>query len=230
MRFVSTPVTIDAGTAQLTGELAIAPGTRQLAVFVHGSDSTRMSPRNRRVAEALQDRGIGTLLFDLRTDEEHDGNGTLGFELDVIADRVSSALSWLARQEALHEVRFGLFGEGTGAAVALVAAIQARDLVGAVVSRSGRGELVGNALQAVQAPTLLIVGGSDREALAANRRALARLSCPRALHVVEGAGRHIDERGALADVIEVTAHWFAAQLMARPPAWAVGAGDVRPQR
>ena len=227
---ISTPVTIDAGAALLAGELALSQGTRQLAVFVHGSDSTRMSPRNRRIAEALQERGIGTLLFDLRTDDELDANGTLRFDLDLLADRVTGVLLWLASREALRDVRMGAVSEGTGTAVALAAATKARDLVGAVVARAGRTELVADALQAVQAPTLLIVGSTDREALADNRRALARLGCPRALHVVEGAGRLFDERGALGDVIEVTAHWLGGQLAARPPAWPVGAGQVVPQR
>ncbi len=230
MRMISTPVTIDAGATHLAGELAISPGTRQLAVFVHGSDSTRMSPRNRRIAEALQERGIGTLLFDLRSDEELDANGVLRFDLDLLADRVTGVLTWLASREALRDVRMGLVSEGTGAAVALVAAAKARDLVGAVVARAGRAELAGEALQVVQAPALLIVGGMDREALADNRRVLARLACPRALHVVEHAGRLFDERGALADVIEVTAHWLGGQLAARPQAWPVGAGEVRTQR
>lgn len=230
MRMISTPVTIEAGAARLAGELAITPGTRQLAVFVHGSDSTRMSPRNRRIAEALQERGIGTLLFDLRTDEELDADGPLQFDLDLLADRVTGVLRWLASRESMHDVRMGVVSEGTGTAVALVAAANARDLVGAVVARAGRAGLAGDALLTVQAPALLIVGGADREALADNRRALARLVCPRALHVVEGAGRLFDERGALADVIEVTAHWLGGQLAARPPAWPVGAGQVLPQR
>ncbi|MBA3451891.1 MAG: dienelactone hydrolase family protein [Deltaproteobacteria bacterium] len=228
MRFISTPVIIDAGTAQLAGELAIAPGTQQLGVFVHGSDSTRMSPRNRRIAEALQHRGIGTLLFDLRTDEELDANGTLRFDLELLADRVTGVIEWLASLESMRDVRMGVLGEGTGAALALVAAAKARDLVGAVVARAGRAELAGDVLRTVQAPTLLIVGGMDREALADNRRALARLACPRALHVVEGSGRLFDERGALADVIEVTTRWLGGQLAPRPHAWAVGAGDARP--
>jgi pimeloyl-ACP methyl ester carboxylesterase len=230
MRMNSTPVTIAAGTAQLAGELALEPGTRQLAVFIHGSDSTRMSPRNRRIAEALQGRGIGTLLFDLRTDEELDADGTLQFDLDHLADRVAGVLRWLASREDMRDVRIGIASEGTGAAVALVAAAKARELVGAVVARAGRAEMVGDVLPIVPAPTLLIVGATDRESLADNRRALAKLACPRALHVVEGAGRLFDERGALADVIEVTAHWLGGQLAARPQAWPVGAGDVRPQR
>lgn len=230
MRMISTPVTIDAGNALLAGELAMEPGTRQLAVFIHGSDSTRMSPRNRRIAEALQERGIGTLLFDLRTDPELDANEPLQFDLDLLAERVTGVLRWLAAREAMHDVRIGLASEGTGAAVALVAAAKARDLVGAVVARAGRAELASDTLKIVQAPTLLIVGGIDREALSDNRRALARLACPRALHVVEGAGRLFDERGALGDVIEVTAHWFSGQLAARPQAWPVGAGSARSQR
>ena len=208
----------------------MAPETRQLAVFIHGSDSTRMSPRNRRIAEALQERGIGSLLFDLRSDEELDANATLRFNLNLLADRVVGVLRWLASLEVMRDVRLGAVTEGTGTSVALVAATKARDLVGAVVARAGRAELAGEALYVVQAPTLLIVGAIDREALADNRRALARLPCPRALHVVEGAGRLFDERGALADVIEVTAHWLGGQLAARPQAWPVGAGSARPQR
>jgi pimeloyl-ACP methyl ester carboxylesterase len=216
MRMTSVPVTIDAGDTELAGELAFATGTRKLVVFVHGSGSNRMSPRNRYIAEALQERGIGTLLFDLGIP------GYPRFDLGLHAEHVTSALRWLVGNPELRDARIGLFGAGTGAAAALVAAGELREQVYAVASRGGRPDLAGSALPRVRAPTVLIVGGADRDVLALNRLALARLRCPRALHVVEGAGPQFDERGALADVIEVAAHWFAEHLAERPPVWAVG--------
>lgn len=215
MRMTSIPVTIDAAGIELPGELAMSTGTRKFVVFVHGSGSSRMSPRNRIVAEALQDRGFGTLLFDIEIPGRH-------FDLDLHAERVIAALRWLGRLAVVGDARIGLFGADTGAAAALVAAAELRDTVFAVVSRGGRPDLAGDALAGVRAPTVLIVGGEDREVLAHNRQALSQLPCPRALHVVEGAGHRFEERGALADVIEVAAHWFAEHLAERPPVWAVG--------
>lgn len=220
MRMTSVPVTIDADGAQLDGELAISRGTRKLVVFVHGSGSSRMSPRNRTIAEALQDREIGTLLFDLGIPPSP------RFDIDVHAARVTSALRWILHLPVVRDARIGLFGSSTGAAAALVAAAELGDQIFAVVSRGGSPDLAGAALARVRAPTVLIVGGADREVLARNRSALALLQCPRALHVVEGAGHLFEERGALADVIQVAARWFDEQLAARPPVWPVGPGST----
>lgn len=221
-------VTVDAAGAALSGDLAISPHSHGLVVFIHGSGSSRTSPRNRYVANTLADGGLGTLLFDLLTrDEEHAERVTrhLRFDIGLLAKRVTSTLQWLGRRPQLRDVPIGLFAASTGAAAALVAAAQMAELVSAVVSRGGRPDLAGGALSVVQAPTLLMVGGDDRDVLALNRDALARLRCPRALHVVERAGHLFEEPGALDEVIEVTTRWFQEHLVARPPTWQVGPGD-----
>lgn len=228
-RAIPSSVAIDAAGTGLSGDFAISPTTRGLVVFVHGSGSSRTSPRNRYVASALGDAGLGTLLFDLLTrEEEHSERVTrhLRFDIGLLAKRVTSTLQWLGRRPDLRDVPIGLFGASTGAAAALVAAAQMPELVSAVVSRGGRPDLAGGALSIVQAPTLLVVGADDRDVLALNRDALARLRCPRALHVVEGAGHLFEEPGALDDVIEVTTRWFQDHLVTRPHAWQVGPGPA----
>jgi putative phosphoribosyl transferase len=216
---------IDTSGIRLIGDLALPAGSRQLVVFVHGSGSSRLSPRNTYVAEALQEAGLGTLLFDLLTpEEEHAEHLTrhLRFDIALLSKRVTATLGWLQRKPELAETSIGLFGASTGAAAALVAAAQLPDVVSAVVSRGGRPDLADAALEHVQASTLLIVGGDDREVLRLNRAALARLHSPRALHVVEHAGHLFEEPGALDDVVRVARQWFVDNLVARPRAWQVG--------
>jgi dienelactone hydrolase len=217
-------VTIHAAGAQLSGELAVSQ-SRKLVVFVHGSGSSRKSPRNQYVARAFQRAGLGTLLFDLLTPEEEDAERLtrhLRFDIGLLSVRVTDTLQWLRRRQDLADTAIGLFGASTGAAAALVAAAKLPDVVGAVVSRGGRPDLAGSALDAVQASTLLIVGSKDREVLALNRGALARLKCPRALHIVEHATHLFEEPGTLDEVVHVATRWFDEHLAAPGHTWQVG--------
>jgi dienelactone hydrolase len=223
-------IQIEAPGARLTGDLALSPESRRLVVFVHGSGSSRLSPRNRHVAEALHAAGLGTLLFDLLTPEEERAERItrhLRFDIGLLSRRVRATLEWLRRTPELADHSIGLFGASTGAAAALVAAARLPEIVRAVVSRGGRPDLAGAALEHVQAPTLLIVGGDDREVLRLNRAALAQLHSPRALHVVEHAGHLFEEPGALDDVIHVARRWFVDNLAARPAAWQIGPASER---
>ena len=63
-------VRISAGEATLDGNLTVPDGARGIVLFVHGSGSSRHSPRNRFVAQALNSTGLATLLFDLLTPDE----------------------------------------------------------------------------------------------------------------------------------------------------------------
>lgn len=198
------------GPQRLEGLLDTAEAARGLVVFAHGSGSSRLSPRNRFVAQGLQRRGLSTLLFDLLTEDEAEDRANV-FDIALLADRVLEALDALA--EALPQCPpLGLFGASTGAAAALVAAASRPQAVRAVVSRGGRPDLAGDALARVRAATLLIVGGADTEVLALNRAAYARLECDRRLEIVPGATHLFEEPGALEAVTGLAGDWFVEHL------------------
>jgi pimeloyl-ACP methyl ester carboxylesterase len=194
----------------LTGTLRIPPDARGLIVFAHGSGSSRLSPRNRAVAEGLNAFGFATLLFDLLTVDEETDRANV-FDIPLLAERLADATRALEGQ-FVADLPLGLFGASTGAAAALVAAAILPDRVGAVVSRGGRPDLAGDALDRVRAPTLLIVGGADYGVIELNEEALARLNGPKALEIVPEATHLFPEPGALEAVIELAAQWFEQHL------------------
>ncbi|MDA2803816.1 phosphoribosyltransferase family protein [Nocardiopsis suaedae] len=208
---VDADVGVEAAGVRLGGHLTVPEGARGAVVFAHGSGSGRHSPRNTRVAGTLNGAGLGTLLFDLLTEEEGEDR-ELVFDIRLLAERLRGAADWLgARPEAAH-LPTGYFGASTGAAAALVAAADAPSGTGAVVSRGGRPDLAGARLAEVRAPTLLIVGGADTAVLDLNRRAREELTCESALEVVPGAGHLFAEPGALEQVADLAAAWFARHL------------------
>jgi dienelactone hydrolase len=181
-----------------------------LVIFAHGSGSSRLSPRNNLVADALGEAGLATLLFDLLTEDEALDRANV-FDIELLAARLLQAIAWASTQAATRGLHIGLFGASTGAAAALVAAARGSD-VAAVVSRGGRPDLAGPFLHLVRAPTLLIVGGHDEQVLALNREALALLACEKALEVVPGATHLFEEPGTLDKVVALTRRWFARHL------------------
>jgi putative phosphoribosyl transferase len=195
----------------LAGTVRLPAKARGLVVFAHGSGSSRRSPRNNAVAEAFAARGIATLLFDLLTPAEESDRRNV-FDIPLLADRLIDAIGWIDREPALARLPLGLFGASTGAAAALVAAAELGDRVGAVVSRGGRPDLAGDALEKVRAPTLLIVGGADFGVIELNEEALARLRAPKKLQIVPGATHLFPEPGALDAVTDHAAHWFRDHL------------------
>jgi putative phosphoribosyl transferase len=209
------PVQITVGTHTLPGSLVLPQRATAIVLFAHGSGSSRHSPRNRYVAETLNRSGLGTLLFDLLTPEEEAGRTASRFDIPLLATRLLGATSWAAAQAETRAPSIGYFGASTGAAAALVAAAERPSLVGAVVSRGGRPDLAGEALDHVRAPTLLIVGGADREVLELNRRAWIRLRGQSQLTVVPGATHLFEEPGALEEVASLAAGWFIGHLGAR---------------
>jgi len=210
---VSEPVLIDAGP--LTGDLTLPADARGVVVFAHGSGSSRHSPRNVAVARALNAAGLGTLLIDLLTEAE-EGDRRNVFDIPLLAGRLRAATEWLATRPRLGGLRVGYFGASTGAAAALLAAAEEGPAVGAVVSRGGRPDLAGEALRDVTAPTLLSVGGADREVLRLNEQAAQQLRCVHRLAVVPGAGHLFAEPGTLEAVAELSVNWFTEHLPARP--------------
>jgi predicted alpha/beta-hydrolase family hydrolase len=192
--------------------LALPGGARAVVAFAHGSGSSRLSPRNQHVAEGLCRLGLGTLLFDLLTEREAEDRRRV-FDIPLLAERLLQATRWLAECEDTRALALGYFGASTGAAAALVAAAEAENPVGAVVSRGGRPDLAMPVLAKVRAPTLLIVGSRDTVVLDLNRTALAKLACERELAVVPGAGHLFEEPGTLDQVIALAGAWFARHLL-----------------
>ena len=208
-------VTVSAASVELEGDLAIPVGARGVVLFAHGSGSSRHSPRNRFVADVLQDAGLATLLMDLLTMREEaidTHTGHLRFDIDLLAERVVGATDWLLSHPGTRGFRIGYFGASTGAAAALVAATRRPDAVAAVVSRGGRPDLAGEALAAVQAPTLLIVGGDDTAVIDLNRQAMARMVARHRLEIVPGATHLFEEAGALEQVARLAREWFCHYL------------------
>src|SRR5438067_6418024 len=204
-------VTIAAGDRTIRGTLKLPRGAGAVVVFAHGSGSGRFSPRNQYVAQVLQDAGLGTLLLDLLEEDEANDRSKV-FDIGLLAKRLQAAGEWLSSQPETQRLRLGYFGASTGAGAALVAAAQAPQSVGAVVSRGGRPDLARDALPHVIAPTLLIVGGDDEVVLELNREAFDQLTGIRQLDVVPGATHLFPEPGALEEVAQLAREWFLHYL------------------
>lgn len=210
-------VEIRAGGVTLPGTLTVPNGARGLVVFIHGSGSSRLSPRNLQVAEFLQKAGLGTLLFDLlsQSEEQIDRDTTaFRFNIDLLAGRTIDVVDWLLLQDFGKDLKLGLFGASTGAAAALVTAARRPDATGAVVSRGGRPDLAIPALPEVRAPTLLIVGQFDDEVFLLNQKAIEQLpeQTTKEMRVVPGATHLFEEPGKMDAVMHLTHDWFVRHL------------------
>lgn len=203
----TVPCAVRIAPIGLEGLLSLPKAASGTVLFAHGSGSSRFSPRNTYVAEALQTAGLATLLFDLLTEPEA-ANRARVFDIPLLADRLVMATEWTATQPETAALPIGYFGASTGAAAALVAAARSDRDIAAVVSRGGRPDLADADLARVRAPTLLIVGGADEEVLDLNRMALAQLNCEKKLSVVPGATHLFEEPGTLDQVIELARDWF----------------------
>lgn len=207
-------VSIRAGTATLEAILGIPKEARGVVLFAHGSGSSRLSPRNHHVARQLRIAGLATVLLDLLSSGEErvdSATGQLRFDIPLLTERLCEATQWALAEQQLRHMSIAYFGASTGAAAALAAAAR-MPAVAAIVSRGGRPDLAGSALEAVRAPTLLIVGGRDHQVLELNRQALARLSCDARLEIVPGATHLFEEPGALDRVASLAAGWFVRHL------------------
>lgn len=208
-------IKIPIGHATLTGDLSVPPGAVGLILFAHGSGSSRLSPRNRFVAQALREGRLGTLLVDLLTEEEERidlHTMEFRFNIGLLADRLIGLTDWQERHEELARLPLGYFGASTGSAAALIAAAERPGRAAAVVSRGGRPDLAAEALPKVTAPTLLIVGGNDTPVIDMNREALALLQCEKRLDIVPGATHLFEEPGTLDTVARLAREWFTRQL------------------
>jgi putative phosphoribosyl transferase len=219
---VEQTVQIPIGSVSLLGDLTLPEGAQGIILFAHGSGSGRKSPRNRYVARVLQDAGLGTLLFDLLTQEEEVVDAQtrhLRFDIVLLSKRLASVTDWFVQNRAVGStLSIGYFGASTGAAAALVAAAKRTDKVKAVVSRGGRPDLADAYLDQIRAPTLLIVGGYDRQVIQMNQEAFGKLKQlsperdEKKLVIVPEATHLFEEPGKLELVAQLATEWFARLL------------------
>lgn len=208
----TTQIRVPIGGVELEGELALPAKASGLVLFAHGSGSSRHSPRNQYVAGMLRNAGLGTLLFDLLTAEEERAEALtrhLGFNIDLLAERLVTVTRWTLDQATTRDISIGFFGASTGGAAALVAAAELGVSLAAVVSRGGRPDLAGNALERVRTPTLLVVGGEDKAVIQLNKDSYSRLHCEKALRIVPGASHLFEEPGTLEIVARMATEWFS---------------------
>lgn len=200
------------GAARLSGELVLPAVAKGIVLFAHGSGSSRFSPRNTYVAEVLQDHGVGTLLFDLLTQEE-DRDYASRFDIELLTRRLLAASAWLQAEPKVQSLPLGYFGASTGAAAALQAAAKLGNKITAVVSRGGRPDLASEqALSQVTAPTLLLVGGADYGVIELNEQTYSLLNCEKQLILIPGATHLFEEPGTLELVAQSAADWFVQHL------------------
>ena len=216
---VNQVLQVQAGPVSLDANLYAPSHAEGLVVFVHGSGSSRNSPRNQYVAGELQAVGLATMLFDLLTPEEEEMDlrtRHLRYDISLLARRSIGALDWLSQQEFARGRNIGLLGASTGAAAALIAAAERPEMIGAVVTRGGRVDLAAAALPRVEAPVLLLVGQHDTAVLEVNQQALVQMSSqhPKELRIVPGASNLFEETGATEAAARLATEWFERYLNA----------------
>lgn len=208
-------VKIPLDSVTLRGDFVFPPECIGTVLFAHGSGSGRKSSRNRAVAEVLQERRLGTILFDLLTsaeEKEDAATAHLRFNIHLLAQRLRCVAEWFLAEQG--DVPIGFFGASTGGAAALVASARLGSRVKAVVSRGGRPDLAGLELPRVTSPTLLIVGGADTPVIELNERAYRELQCEKRMEIIPGATHLFEEAGALEKVAELAANWFESHFRA----------------
>lgn len=211
----SRAVRIPVGNVRLEADLVPAPARKGIVIFAHGSGSGRGSPRNRQVASVLRARGLGTLLLDLlaapeaRVDEV---TAEYRFNIPLLTERLLAATDWLITHFTPKGLRLGYFGASTGGAVAMIAAAQRPEVVGAIVLRGARSDLGDSAAEQIRCPTLIVVGGKDEPVRKMNAETMRRLRCEKKLVIIPGASHLFEESGTLEKVSELAADWFGRYL------------------
>lgn len=215
--YLGLDISIRLKSIELFGHCNVPKNSTSIVIFVHGSGSSRFSKRNKYVAEQLNHNGIGTLLFDLLTEEEEKIDNVTSefrFNIPLLAERLIDVTDWLLKQSELKHLRIGYFGASTGAAAALIAAANRTDDIHAVVSRGGRADLADESLAFVKAPTLLIVGGLDEIVIQMNEQAKDKMikTKIKKLTIVDGATHLFEEPGKLDEVVVLARDWFLKYL------------------
>lgn len=208
-------IKIKVDTVELNGNLIVPEGAKGIVLFAHGSGSSRLSPRNKLVAKILQGHRLSTLLIDLLTEEEEivdKQTMELRFDINLLAKRLMGITKWLKNDSRTKKLKIGYFGSSTGAAAALISAAKLPMEIKAVVSRGGRPDLAIKFLPKVNAPTLLIVGGSDEPVIELNKEALNKLRCEKKLEMIPSATHLFEESGKLNQVAKLATEWFNKYL------------------
>src|SRR5437773_12444723 len=107
---------IPSGQVLLEGELLVPVSATGVVLFAHGSGSSRHSPRNQFVARTIREAGVGTLLFDLLTQEEETVDMStrhLRFDIGLLAERLVDATNWLRSKPETSRLGLGYFGAST---------------------------------------------------------------------------------------------------------------------
>jgi dienelactone hydrolase len=209
-------VVIPLNDISLEGSLVLPERCTGIVLFAHGSGSSRFSPRNRHVSKILNDAGLATLLFDLLTKQEDEVDvytRQYRFDIELLTERVLSAVDWTRNNKDTAQLKIGLFGSSTGSAAALIAASKSKENISAVVSRGGRPDLAGESLVDVSSPTLLIVGSEDHVVMKLNRDAYQKMNAKKELALVGGATHLFEEPGALEEVADFAKAWFHKYLI-----------------
>ena len=212
---ISMEITISIDNKDINGSMEIPAAAKGIVLFAHGSGSSRFSSRNRYVAKILNENNLGTLLFDLLTEEEEKLDiytSEYRFNIKLLAERLITVTDWLLKEQFINGLKVGYFGASTGAAAALIAAAKKSDIIFAVVSRGGRPDLAMESLPEVKAPTLLIVGGEDFQVIELNKTALSMINVKKKLEIIPGATHLFEEQGALEKVAALSAKWFIENL------------------
>ncbi|MHB8292036.1 MAG: dienelactone hydrolase family protein [bacterium] len=212
---ISKEITISINNKNINGSMEIPAAAEGIVLFAHGSGSSRFSSRNRYVAKILNENNLGTLLFDLLTEEEEKIDiytSEYRFNIRLLAERLITVTDWLLKEQFINGLKVGYFGASTGAAAALIAAAKKSDIIFAVVSRGGRPDLAIESLREVKAPTLLIVGGEDFQVIELNKTALRMINAKKKLEIIPGATHLFEEPGALEKVAALSAKWFIENL------------------
>jgi dienelactone hydrolase len=215
------PTTIDLdGTKGLGADLILPRNPKGVVLLVHGSGSSRLSPRNRFVARMLREHGLGTMLFDTESPEERERSalaGSSSISLREMANRIILATVCLQNDPHVTGLPIGFLGAGTGAAAAFLAASEMPNVVRAIVSRGGKLDSSHIWLPRITAPVLLIVGARDIPVVHHNRDALDQLgSTTKNLEIIPGARHLFEEPGTLGAVAAHAGRWLGLHIPVEP--------------
>jgi putative phosphoribosyl transferase len=196
----------------LTGRLLVpaTPGPCPTVVFAHGWGSSKDSPRNRAVAEALRRLGFAAFLFDFTGHGESEGTREDSTPEQQVND-LAAALTALEGFEEVNRHRLGVVGASSGGAVAVRAA--ARDpRIRVLVLRSPNLAGAEHAVPCVRVPALLVVGEHDEPIRAALGPLFGRFGGPRALEIIPGGNHLFDDPAALTSATAATVAWLKDHL------------------
>ncbi|HEX2912567.1 MAG TPA: alpha/beta hydrolase [Chloroflexia bacterium] len=204
------------GPDTLEGILTVPASAQGLVIFASSGESSQYSPKNRYLAKHFQKAGLATLLFDLLTPTEAEYDQLtedFRYNITLLSQRLIAVTRWIKEYPAAQKLKAGYFGSGSASAAALLAAAELPEMVGAIVSKSGRPNLTGAALQRVKAPTLLLVGSADTGGFELNRQAFSKLETIKDLEIIPETVSNPEETFVLEKVAWLAGRWFQRYLI-----------------